>query len=1248
MLGRILVFIGGLLVVVLFMALLVPFFIDWTDFRRDFEDQASRILGRKVVVHGAVQARLLPFPSVTLHDVRAGEDRDGSPLIQVARFSMDAELAPFLSGEARIFDMRIEEPKAKIRLLPDGTLDWSRGARGSLPAKTVVLEGVSVKGGQIEFIDEQSGRNRIVTGIDADLSAGSLAGPWRAEGRAAIDGHAGAFNLSTGSMLAGDPGLRMRLRVIPDEQPVNIELEGTVASQEGRPVYKGDFSLQLRPEKKEEQQAADAKNPGPRSRGSFELTNGRIRIPAYRVELGDTENPYTVTGEATLDTGNEPQFLLTAQGQQIDINRLAAEAIHSGKGARVGTTSVRQRVEALSNIVARIPVPQVPGRASITLPALVAGDTTIRDIRLDVRPAGTGWTVVNAVALLPGKTQLEASGQLSLVGGASFNGDLVVASNQPSGLANWLSGTVDPAIRQLDSAGFSARVSLTQRLQRFEKLELAVGGASLRGRLERQSESGASPSLSVDLGGNEINLDSLRALASLMTGEEAGATILDHRIAARMKADRFTAFGVTALDTETAFTLNGGVLALEKLTAGDVAGARIGASGRVEGSLLQYAGKGSLKFQAADPGPFLVMLRDRLPKHPLLDRFVESAHWYAGADMALDMTLDSKEKGLNVSLSGTANGSRLSAVARLPDLLALTDDTDISLDAVVKNQSTAVLFGQAGLDPLPLDADGPGVLSLKLDGDSLKPVNAEINFSTDRTRFSGRGSIRLGPDDFGSGRADLSLESADIEPYLIMNGIGLPQLGGGAPVGLKGVVEISREAVRLASINGQVAGNSISGNLASARAAPYKATGELSLGTVDLAWLAEAVYGPVTEAADGSISTAAVSLPVFPNLDAEVVLKAGEFHPGISGPIKGFSTRLQHASNTLTLGDIAGNWLGGKLAGELSMANGEGTATLRGRLRLEQGDLAPLAYDFGGKPVATGRFDVDVTTEAVGKSMREMLAAAGGSGEVRFRDLVVNGIDTGLLGPVMGAADGIKGDVTVEKVAPLLAGFPGKGEIRAGNIAAPFTISGGAVHIPSVAIDAPPARLAASADIDLGAMVLDAQLRVAFDAGLEALPGTEPAVRLLWKGPVAAPSRSLDVEPLASFLSVRAFERERRRVEALQAGILEKQRLRREAALYRFIDAGRKAAEERARAEKARLEEEARLKAIAEEEARAAAQRELERKQVEEAEKKAAAERAAEAARLLQEQKNATPPLQLDMDTIIRGELPPPAPANGG
>ena len=52
------------------LALVGPYFIDWTSYRADFEREASLILGRQVKVEGDATARLLPFPSVTFSDVR--------------------------------------------------------------------------------------------------------------------------------------------------------------------------------------------------------------------------------------------------------------------------------------------------------------------------------------------------------------------------------------------------------------------------------------------------------------------------------------------------------------------------------------------------------------------------------------------------------------------------------------------------------------------------------------------------------------------------------------------------------------------------------------------------------------------------------------------------------------------------------------------------------------------------------------------------------------------------------------------------------------------------------------------------------------------------------------------------------------------------------------------------------------------------------------------------------------------------
>ena len=1222
MLGRILVFLGGLLVVALFSALLIPYFIDWTDFRRDFEDQASRILGKKVVVHGRVEARLLPFPSVTLHDVRAGMDADGSPLIQVARFSMDAELAPFLSGEARIFDMRIEEPKARIRLLKDGTLDWMRGSRAEIPARTVVLESVNIEGGQIEFIDEQSGRNRIVTGLNADMSASSLAGPWKAEGRAAVDGHGGSFSLTSGEPdpTVGRIGLRIRMQ--PDEHPVEIDLDGAIAVASGRPIYSGSFAFMFRPDDKQKQQSAQSLLTAPRTRGAFELTNERVRIPSYRMELGNTENPYVVTGEATLDTGTSPEFLLTADGQQIDVNRFAPPPVQTGKTARVPTVSVRQRIEAFAALVARIPVPQVPGKASISLPALVSDDTTIRDIRLDVRPDGAGWQVVNAVAILPGRTQMEAKGSLTLTGGPAFNGDLLVASNQPSGLANWLSGTVDPAIRQLNAAGFSSKVSLTTQAQRFEELELAIGDASLRGRLERQSDNKGS-NIAVDLSGDEINLDALKALGSLALGDQVGESVLDHRITAKFKADRFNMAGVTAKNVETAFTLAGGVLSLDSMTAGDIAGAEVKAKGQLQGSLMEYAGKGTVNLHATDMQPLFNLLRQKLPGHPLLDRLVKSAPWYANSDLAVDMSVDSNNGGANVAVSGTVNGSRLSAVAKMPDFLAITDDTAMSLEAVLKNQSTAILFGQAGLDPLPFDADGEGLLSLKMNGTLGSPVNTEVRFSTERTHLSMNGAFSLASESFAQGNADAALESADIEPYMMMNAIGLPQLGGGMAMKGNAKIAVDKDKVALSNVSGQAGGNPFSGNVAVARAAPYKLSGDMTVGTMDLAWLGDAMYGPVIDPDTGRLNAKPVSLPAFPELDASLSLKADHFEVGPFGTITGLTVKVNHTTGNLSLDDMSGDWLGGKVSGRVAMATGEGAGIFRTKIAVSGANPESIMWANATGPVATGRMAIDMTAEATGKSVSEILASAGGSGEIRTGGLVLKGLNPSALQPILQAADPLNGNIDAAKVRPLVDAQLWQGEIPLGEIAMPFTISNGALRMHNVSAKTQQLAVNGNVDVDLAAETLSGAVDLDFNPGLEQLAGAEPTVRLNYAGPLAKPELTTDVSGLTGFLSLRAFERERRRVEALQASVIEKQRLRREVALYKFQASERQAAKEREEAaQKARIAEEVRLRALAEE-----------RLQAEKAQQE----------RLKQQQEQQTPTLTVPQTPELMQQVNPPA-----
>jgi len=1198
--GRFLVFLGGVIVVVLFVALLAPLFIDWTDFRKNFEDQASQIIGKKVTVHGTVDARLLPFPSVTMHDVRVGQEPDGQPIVQVEQFSMDAELAPFLSGEALIFDMRVVNPKVRLRLLKDGTLDWMRGSQAAIPAKTVVLENVHVSGGDVQFIDDQSGRSRHVSGLNAEMSAKSLAGPWRIDGDATLDGEHGSFSIASGQ--PDENGvLKVRTRLVPDQHPVSVDLDGELKLVDRKPNYQGTMSAAI---ENRGQSKSDKTLPPPRVKGRFELTNERIRVPEYRLEVGSTDDPYVITGEATLDTGSAPEFLLIANGQQIDVNRIGNQGA-GGKTARDPGLSARQRLNSLINIVAQVPIPQVPGKASVRLPAIVAGDTTIRDVQLDLQPAGDGWMIDDAVGTLPGRTQVEGKGRLALRGQPSFNGQVTVASNQPSGLASWLAGSVDPAIRQLRQAGFSADVSLTHQKQTFDNLEVAVGPATLKGRLERLAPKDQTPSLNVALNGDALDLDALRALTGLFTGQDAGDNVLDHKITAQLKADKFTAFGVEASNVETSFTIADGALAVEKLAVKNFAGAELTATGRAEGSLLDYKGSGEITFKSADPGPFFTMLKKHLPPHPVMDRLVRNSAWYTNTALRGALTLGGDENdGLTLTLAGVSNGSRVNLDYRMSDLLALTGKGTTSLEATLENATTSVLFGQAGLDPLPVEADANGRLSLKVQVNGTDPADASLAFATDRTSFTANGKVDVRPDTFMNGQVGIALESADLDPYLIMNGIALPQLGTGLPFGLQTTATIDSGKIAFADLKGHAADNKFAGALAVDRAADKTtASGELALDRADATWLGEAVYGPMTDPATGNLTTQGLGQPVFKDMDVNLKLSAKQFWPGWSGAVNDFASNIAYKGDELQLNDMQGTWDGGKLSGNLLFTNADGTGFFQTKLALADADLGGVVWSRDGAPVANGKFGLSLSSEASGKSMTELASSLTGSGEMRLGETSVRGLNLAILAPLLSATDPMQDQLNAGKVHPIVETLLNNGEAKLPPTGIPFNITDGVLRVQNVTLSNDLAKVTGNAQIDLPQERINASLDVGFNPGNDALSGADPALRLDFSGLLASPGRTMDVTDITGYLSLRAFERERRRVERLQANVLEKQRLRREVALYKFNDA------ERARAaaiEAERKAEEERLRALAEAAAKQKAEAEARAKA--EADAKTAAE----------------------------------------
>ncbi len=1213
----------------LFAALIGPYFIDWSSYRTAFEAEASRIIGQPVKVRGDADARLLPFPSVTFSDVVVGDEAD--PSMTISRFSMDAELAPFLSGEVLIFDMRMEAPKAVVRVLEDGSLDWALKRKPTPPGDLVVLERVTISDADITIVDEQNGRTHNLRGINALVSAKSLSGPWSVEAEGAIAGHRGGVSISTG--IAQDDGsIRMRVRAVPDSWPVLLETEGEARIEDNKPLYGGLFTFTALSDPGAG--AVVSEKPLLVAKGDFAATNERLSIKEWRAEIGFSDDPYIVTGQATIDTGPNPEFLLLADGQQINMDQLSGEeAPADGAAAAV---PLGERLAVINALIDRLPPPPLPGRVSLNLPAIVAGDTTLREIALEARPDGDAWLVENFSANLPGRTTVEARGRLVSGGNASFNGTLTVASTQPSGLANWLVGDVDPVIRRLGAAGFSANVSLSSALQRFESLEVAVGPAILKGRLERQTPDKGAPSLSIELVGDTFDVDAVRALA-LLAGAEGNAVrpLAEYNLAARVTADTLTVGDYRLDGLDTSMFWRDSQLTIERLKFADFGGASGQFRGALAGSFAAPTGEISGEFSAATADGLFALAEQVSGGHQIIRRLGANSAAFDELTGEVNLKLD-RDSGPTLNVTGTAGGSTYTATASGTGLVP-GGDGPRTITVKADNPEAYPIIEQLGFAVLPLEGEGPATFALTASGGADNgDLAIDGQLTTAGTKISLNGNGRIPPAEPATGLFNLVVDASDIEPLGMMSGYSLPQAGAGLPLSLTATLAINDQTALLSEIAGRAEDNAFSGSMEFDRSASeLAATGKLKVDYANLEWLGELAIGPQLFADDGATWSDQPFLPPAPGQPVmKIALEAGQIDLGRGGIARNFKADLSTGTGLMALENAEADWFGGKLGGRVSVSNADGSIFLSGRIDANGADLSGLDGAIRGSSAFSGTAGASVSLEGTGKSMRELVASLAGGGELTVADLTVSGLDPGGFSRILGTADREGFKIETESVAGLVDELMAGGEMKADALSLPFTLTGGVMRFASATIKDENAELSGDARVELMGLRLQSDWRLTFDPGVEAVAGGDPSVVFGIGGLLVDPAVSIDAGQLTNYLSMRAFERERRKVELLQAGVVEKQRLRREVALLNeraaqreAAEAARVAAEEAARVaaeEAARVAEEAAR--VAEQEAARQAAEEQKRLAEEQAqraqEEKAAAQRAAEdAARQAAEEK---------------------------
>ena len=1148
MLARLFVFFGGLLVIVLCSLLLAPLFVDWAGYRSAFEREASRITGQTVRVEGTAKARILPFPSVTFSNVVI-EGADGIEAARIAAFSMDAELAPFLSGEILIFDMRIERPDVRLKLAEDGALLWALPNGDAFDGKTVALENVTISEGRMTV--EREGREPVLlAGINGKVSAQSLSGPWLADGRFMLGTTTYDARLSTSAKQPNET-LRMRLNLAPQGGFYDAAFDGRIAFENDAPNYAGKLDMTVLgtdlADGSKRQKIADI-------RGAFSTNSDGIKISDAALSAGPKDAPYRADGFASIAFGKDARFDVTLKGQQISLGEIEA----GNKTDRVALgMPLGERLLALQNILAQIPVPDIPGRVDLALPALVMGDTIIRNAEIRASPAKTGWQIERYSVELPGRTIIEGNGDLALDEALSFSGQMVIASKQPTGFANWLGLKANDAIRALPGAGFSARVDVNANRQTFRDVEFRAGAAVLRGLIDRKMAEGARSQLSIRLAGENANLDILSGLAGF--ADSQNATLFAQDIDIALTSAPVSGFGFQAEKLDGAVRLADGTLAFDQLDITGMAGADIALSGSLSFNVSNPQGAVDVTVSAIDPMPLIEVLGSRFPNQGWLKILGERAAYtgtaLADGKLTAKMSLDGKAATVDYSFDGA--GLRFGGKASSADLaaqnVAITAKGDAdngetvlaALGVPVSDTVTALQLLEPTAFELSLTAKAG-----EIENGTLKAVSNNDIFETG----------------FGLGAHLFNLVLSDAAPYAMTAGYGLPGAAFGLPISLKGSWEKAGEQLNVQKIEGSLVDVPFTGNLSFTHIKAdnrLKLNGSISAKSFDRSVIDEIVFGPFG-AGSGSAQkfVGNISLP----FDADIVLAVDEATGFAPLPLTNASTRMITNKEAVRLTELKANIAGGIMSGAADLRKNGVEALINFNASVVGADLSKL---FASS--VAGKSNLQIEVSATGSDFEALQSSMIGSGVLSAADIVLQGISTGGFKSLVDEAD--RAETAPDTIATLELAIRNimTGQIAVKEAQTAFTIAAGIARAPRNLVRIEGGALAVEPKLDLNNGEAELAVQVLFDTGEDAVAGTEPALNFNLKGPWNELSLAIDTQPLQGFLSQRALEREQKRVEAIQSAVLEKQRLRRENRYYAFL------MEARAKAEAERLAEIERL-----------------------------------------------------------------------
>lgn len=1111
------------IILALVAALAAPLVVDWNDYRGAIESEASRLTGLAVHVDGAIDARLLPSPAVTLRDVAVGEV-GRAPALRAGTLKLELALGPLLRGKVQASEVRLIAPHFSLALDRAGALDLPKLSPAFRP-EALSISRFAIEDGRAVLSDAASGTRVALEKLSFNGDIRSFAGPFSGDGDVVV-GNAPYGYRVVGSA-ADNGGIKLRLNVEPAEQPLTGVLDGTVTFDRGVPHFDGALSL-ARPVGATLANGRRVVSEPWRATATLRANPAAASLHDVAIHYGPEERAIVFGGNAAMDFGAHPQLTADLAAMQVNLDRALADPDLTNRPPLLALHSVLQSFAAEANL-------PLPARVGFRIGALTIGGAALESLHGSVDVDQTGLSLDGVQFDAPGATEVNLSGRLT--GTAQrfvFRGPAALTSGDAGMLLAWFNGrNADPAAGEVRALTASGDMTIASDRFAVDKLSAALGREKVAGRFAyawpAENHSGK---LDADLRAAELDIDAIQTFLRSALGSDGFA--LPQEAALALDIGRASFAGVQAKSILTQIKLDAGQLQIDRLSIGDLGGATLAIGGRVDELSSRPRGQVTLdldaraldglsdiaeKFAPSAAAP-LRRLAGRLAPakvHAVLD--VEHA---AGPGSTAALALNGDLAAMRLVVSGKANGAP-------SQLGAAVVQVDGRLDA----DDGSALVALLGLDHVIAVDQLPGELTFSGSGalDGELHVAGKLDASGLNSAVSGTARAKAAQRPWAQLR--LQVAAGDLRP-LHQALTGQPAVA--VPVSVQAALAIDGNTLSFTDIAGTVAQASVRGQLAVDLSKPIMVHGNIGGDAVDASELAAMLLG-LPSNVQGNVGAQSAHQPpgagAFGVLNGAVDFRFDRAALTPTWVARDLVGTVHFEPAALGIDDLSGNFGGGHFTASLAFRRNADALAAHAKLTIADASAATLLGP--ATNIAAGQIGLALEADGLGASPAALIGSLHGSATATLKNAQFAGLDPGVFAAALQAA-GQTSPVDMNKVQAAVKAALANGRVNVPMASVTLPIAAGAINLNHIVLPAErSAELALGGSLNLGTAAVDTRLTLSQAPPPSALIAARPELSVTLKGPLAAPARTLDISALVSWLTLRATELQTRRIEAIEA-----------------------------------------------------------------------------------------------------------------